>query len=110
MWDGKWMPFDPNYRFSNQERAIPYETRATPLDPSREYRLRIPIIAVEDAVRFFFAPVERIRRSMKKNAHEVEVILRGKPTNDYRHTGCPNFPEMEEGFGIDGSTYRVHIY
>lgn len=89
----KWTPIDSDYR-----------TKA------KVIQIRVPISKVEEVVRHFFAPVDRIRRTLKKTSREVEEIMREEPKDEYRSIGCPDFPEMEEGFGLDCSTFQVHIH
>jgi len=106
MWNGKW----------EHVLKVAYDIhkaslKMTSFDLNRTtYQLRIPVRLAEKAVRFFFASVEMIRKFMKKDSREVEVILRGGSSDDYCLTGWPHFPAMEEGFSIDGSTHQVHIH
>lgn len=110
MWNGKWQPVKKKIEQTKVKEKYLYSIETTPLGLNRTFRLRIPVDVVEKAVRFFFAPVERIRRCMKKDTKEIEAVLRGDPSDQYRFIGCPMFPEMEEGFCLDGSTYQVHIH
>ncbi|EHK47062.1 hypothetical protein TRIATDRAFT_45771 [Trichoderma atroviride IMI 206040] len=110
MWNGNWQPVT---RYIQQTEFVTKHIsslKTKPLGLNRTFRLRIPIDTVEKAVRFFFSSVERIRRCMKMNTKEVEAVLRGDSSDQYRLVGCPMFPEMEEGFCLDGSTYQVHIH
>lgn len=110
MWTGDWQPVKKRIEQTKVFAKHIYSIETTPLGLNKIYRLRIPVNMVEKAVRCFFAPVERIRRCMKKDTKEVEAVLRGDPSDQYRFIGCPMFPEMEEGFCLDGSTYQVHIH
>lgn len=110
MWTGNWQPVKQRIEQTKVKEKYLYSIETTPLGLNKTYRLRIPANTVEKAVRFFFAPVERIRRCMKKDTKEVEAVLRGDSKDQYRFVGCPMLPEMEEGFCLDGSTYQVHIH
>lgn len=110
MWNGNWQPVKREIKKTEVSVQYDYSIETTPLSLNKIFRLRIPVDTVEKAVRFFFAPVERIRRSLKKDTKEVEALLRGDANDQDRFVGCPRFPEMEEGFCLDGSTYQVHIH
>ncbi|KAI8627243.1 heterokaryon incompatibility protein-domain-containing protein [Xylariaceae sp. FL1651] len=108
---GNWMSFKKVFLKTGPSQNYYYSLETMPLSLDKKIRLRIAVMRAEKAVRLFFAPLERIRHCMKNDLHEVERILQGDSCNDDScFIGCPKFPEMEEGFGLDGSTYRVHIH
>jgi hypothetical protein len=109
MWTGKWQPVKKTISETDVSKEYSFSIETTPLGLNKTFRLRIPVATVENAMCFFFAPVERIRRCLKKDSEEIEEILRNWSKDQYRFVGCPMFPEMEEGFCLDGSTYQVHI-
>ncbi|KAL6898689.1 heterokaryon incompatibility domain-containing protein [Trichoderma evansii] len=105
-WKGRWEPVKTTVLDTEYSKEYTYSIETSLVPWNKTHRLRIPVKTVERAVRFFFASTERIQRCMKKDAKEIEAILRGDSSDQYRFLGVQCSLRWKKDFALMAAHIR----